>query len=106
MILQITNNFEIDEALLYGSYAKGTARYESDVDLAIISPEFPMKSIYGNNRYLKTKIELYEPDLQLTSFSSSAFYDETFIDPGFIREIKRTGKSIYKKDKGLDLSCL
>jgi hypothetical protein len=34
------------------------------------------------------------------------YYQEEFIDPGFIQEIKRTGKVIYSKQKGLDLSFL
>jgi uncharacterized protein len=106
VISKITHDFVIDEALLYGSYAKGTANGDSDIDLAIISPQLVKKSIYANNRFIKTRIQLYEPGLQLTSFPSDTFYNETFVDPGFVQEIKRTGKSIYTRSKGLDLSCL
>lgn len=106
VLTKITESFEIDEALLYGSYAKGTAHKDSDIDIAIVSPEFKKNSIYANNRFVKTKIKLYEPGLQLSSFDSDVFYNERFADPAFIREIKNTGKRIYSKDKGLDLSCL
>ncbi len=106
IILKITNDFVVDEALLYGSYAKGIANNDSDIDLAVVSPDLVKKSIYANNRSIKTKIKLYEPGLQLTSFCSSTFYNETFVDPGFIQEIKRTGKCIYTKEAGLDLSSI
>jgi hypothetical protein len=72
----------------------------------VVSPELNKKSIYGNSREITKKTKLYEADLQLTAFPSDVFYNETFIDPGFIQEIKRTGKRIYTKEGGLDLSCL
>jgi len=33
----------VESALLYGSYAKGTAGVDSDIDLAVIAPEFDRK---------------------------------------------------------------
>lgn len=106
VIEKITHDFVVDEALLYGSYAKGTATDDSDIDLAIICPELTKKTIYANNRSVKTKIQLFVPGLQLTCFPSHVFYNETFVDPGFIQEIKRTGKRIYTNDSKLDFSCL
>jgi len=32
----VSKHFEIDKMVLYGSYAKGTERVESDIDVAII----------------------------------------------------------------------
>ena len=34
--LLVSKHFEIDKMVLYGSYAKGTQRIESDIDVAII----------------------------------------------------------------------
>lgn len=34
------NGFSVDRALLFGSWAKGTAREESDVDVALVSSSF------------------------------------------------------------------
>lgn len=34
--LLVSKHFEIDKMVLYGSYAKGTQRVESDIDVAII----------------------------------------------------------------------
>lgn len=73
---RIEKHYELDEILLFGSYAKGTANEWSD-DL----------------------------DLQLTAFSSKSFYQDT-TDQGFIEEIKRTSKKIYSKETGLNFSQL
>ena len=37
---EIQKNFIIDDAFLFGSYAKGTADRWSDIDIAIISSDF------------------------------------------------------------------
>lgn len=42
------------------------------------------------------KLMFREPYLQLFAFPSKIYYnEELFIDPDFIREIKRTGKVLY-----------
>lgn len=40
------NHIHILKAYLYGSYARGTARKDSDIDIALISPDF------SGNRYV------------------------------------------------------
>jgi predicted nucleotidyltransferase len=39
---KITTNFEVDEIILFGSYARGTANDNSDIDVAVISPDLNM----------------------------------------------------------------
>src|SRR3990167_3350421 len=34
------NNIQVDKVILFGSHAKGIAKSYSDIDLAIISPQF------------------------------------------------------------------
>jgi len=44
------------------------------------------------------KANLCEPYLQLLAFPSSTYYnEESYIDPDFIREIKKTGKVLFTK---------
>lgn len=100
VIKQITSKVEIDEAILFGSYAKGTANEDSDIDLVITSAELTGKSILSNTRNIKQKTKLLVPGLQLFAFNNETFNNETFVDPGFIQEIKRTGKKIYSKAAG------
>lgn len=100
VIQRLRENIEVDEILLFGSYAKGTEKDESDIDVAVISPELDTRNpIFENTLAVHRKSNIYEPYLQLLAFPSETFYEEKFIDPGFIQEIKRTGKSIYKKQK-------
>ncbi len=96
VINKVTADFAVDEIILFGSYAKGTANDMSDVDIAIISPEFDTKNpLFENALKIKKQTKLFEPYLQLIAFASPTFYSEVFIDPGFIREIKNTGKVVY-----------
>ena len=37
---EVQKNYSIDGAYLYGSYAKGSSNKWSDIDIAIISPDF------------------------------------------------------------------
>ena len=37
---EIQKKYRIDDAYLYGSFAKGTSRKWSDIDIAIVSPDF------------------------------------------------------------------
>ena len=39
------NGVDVDQLILFGSYAKGTARYDSDVDVCVVS------SAFGKNRF-------------------------------------------------------
>ncbi len=96
VIKSVTDNFNVDEIILFGSYAKGMATEDSDVDIAVLSPDLNAEaSIFSNVRAIKTKSKLLEPYLQLFAFNSKAFYEESFVDAGFVREIKNTGKQIY-----------
>jgi uncharacterized protein len=83
----IENKYPFIQIYLFGSYAKGNATKDSDIDLAIISnlPEIDnydervrlMKIAVKNNNYL------IEPH----PFSQKDFEEDT----PFINEIKRTG---------------
>ena len=98
IVIEITSKLDIDEILLFGSYAKGEENDCSDIDIAVISSEFdPKKSMYLNAMKVYEKTDLIEPYLQLVPLSSDSFYNETFTDKGFVRSIKETGISIYSK---------
>ena len=53
------NNFKIDKAYLFGSYAKGTNNEWSDIDLAVVSENFE-----GNRLFDKDKIRQFPELLQ------------------------------------------
>ena len=43
LIRQVSREYRITEAILFGSYAHGTPRDESDIDVALVSPDFSGK---------------------------------------------------------------
>ena len=101
---KVTSNLNIDEILLYGSYAKGKENDDSDIDIAVISPDLEKKNpIFENALYVHRKASLYEPYIQLVAFPSRTYYEEEFIKPEFIQENKNTGKLIYKKNFEIDI---
>ena len=76
----------INKAFLFGSYAKGHARQDSDVDVCIISPNFsnPIKAI----QYLLSKRELnLRYPIEPIGFHPKDFRS----DMSIIQEIKKTG---------------
>ena len=57
---KVTSNLNIDEILLYGSYAKGKENDDSDIDIAVISPDLETKNPnLENAMYKHRKTFLY-----------------------------------------------
>ena len=97
-ITSITNAIDVDQIILFGSYARGNPHEYSDIDLAVVSKELdPKAARWENVRLIKEKANLQcDPDLQLVPFATENFEDESNSPiESFIREIKETGKIIY-----------
>ncbi len=97
-IKSVTNTINIDQIILFGSYAKGNPHEYSDIDIALVSEDIDPKLARWQNIELileKSKME-YDPELQLVPFARESFENDTESPIGsFIREIKETGKIIY-----------
>lgn len=92
----ISNAMKVDQIILFGSYAKGSAHEYSDIDIAVVSQELDKnKSRYENVREIKKKSKLIEAGLQLFAYPKETFDKELGVERLFIREIKKTGKVIY-----------
>ncbi|MFX0196087.1 MAG: nucleotidyltransferase domain-containing protein [Candidatus Hodarchaeota archaeon] len=81
----------IDQVVLYGSYASGNVHADSDIDIAIISPDF------GKDRFEEGKLLLQtawriDPRLQPVPISSEAFERNTWVP--LLHEIKEKGIQI------------
>jgi uncharacterized protein len=64
----LRNKIEIQDSFLFGSYAKGTANENSDIDLLIISPDLPLNKPKGANGFYLAKlagIENVYPGLEI-----------------------------------------
>ncbi len=91
-IADVKQVMPIDKVYLYGSYAKGTQRKDSDIDLCFFSNAFESRrslDILTDLFYLKIKYDQYaliEPNV----FSASELYS----DNPFVKEILRTGREL------------
>lgn len=96
----ITKAIDVEQIILFGSYAQGKNHEYSDIDIAVISPDLdPNKSRFENTMAILNKTNLLDPDLQLIAYPSSLFNNEkNTVHESFIREIKKTGKIIYSNN--------
>jgi predicted nucleotidyltransferase len=83
-----SKGIRVEKAVLYGSYASGNVHTGSDLDLAIISPDF------GKNRFEEGKMLLQlawriDPRLEPILISSESYENDTWIP--LIYEIKEKG---------------
>jgi len=87
----------INKAFLFGSYAYGNYKKDSDIDIAFFSKKFNDKNrTYYMKEFLK-KILKYKMDIQPLLFSISDFLQD---DNDFIKnEIKKNGIEIYSDSK-------
>lgn len=85
----VSNEFPLNTVYLFGSYANGTAKEYSDVDLAIVSDKFEGSRFFDKqklNKYiLRTSI-----DLEIHPFKTEDFTE----DNPFVKEILQTGLRI------------
>jgi len=84
----VETGIPIEKAILFGSYAKGGVRENSDIDLAIWSPGF--QGWVGVDMALFAQIMVDFYPISVKTFHSS----ETAEDDPFIEEIEKTGKLI------------
>ncbi len=89
---RVQNQFEIEEIYLFGSYARGQASEESDLDVLVITSRF----LERKERHLITDIA-FEVNLKYgTNISTTVVYRENWKQGEFSflpisREIKREG---------------
>jgi predicted nucleotidyltransferase len=91
-IADVKKAMPIDKVYLYGSYAKGVQRENSDIDICFFSQAFESRrtlDILTELFYLKIK---YDKDILIepNAFPASELYN----DNPFVKEILRTGREI------------
>ena len=80
------HGFQIQEAILFGSYAHGNANQWSDIDLALVSNEFEGVRFTDKNKIRKITISV-SADLEVLPFNPKHF---TSGNP-LVKEILDTG---------------
>lgn len=104
LVTQYVQNLEergirVQTVVLFGSYARNAAHVGSDIDLAVIAPQFARLNIRERYETLgMANLELRAP-IQAIGYAPRQWrYRER---GSFIDEIQRTGRIIYRKSKKL-----
>ncbi len=84
----IAKGINVEKVLLYGSYASGNIRADSDLDIAVISSDF------GKDRFEEGKMLLkiawrIDPRIEPIPISTKSYENDTWIP--LIYEIKQKG---------------
>jgi predicted nucleotidyltransferase len=93
-VRRLTSAIRVEAVILYGSYANGRADEWSDIDLAIISPDFEGLSTWDRQEVIARASVGRPYRLAPIGYPSSEYHN-----PGrhsFLREIIRTGKVVYQ----------
>ncbi len=68
-VASLKKDFRISQAYLFGSYARGTAREESDIDVALVSEDFRNTSEMDLLGYLSQKTIPVNTALEVLAFT-------------------------------------
>ena len=86
---EVRNSLNPVAVILYGSYAKGTATDDSDIDVAVIFNGF-------NGDWLETSAKLWKLRRNISDDIEPILLDRTNDKSGFIENIYKTGQIIYQ----------
>jgi predicted nucleotidyltransferase len=90
-VADVKNAISVDRAFLFGSYAKGTATEDSDIDLCFFSHSFENQSTTDIMTRLFRLTRKYKGiDIEPCGFPTSELNN----DNPFVKEILRTGREI------------
>ncbi len=82
---------QVERALLFGSNAYGNPRADSDLDVAIVSPDFG-KDRFEEGKMLFQVAWRIDPRIEPVPISSRAFENDTWVP--IIHEIRQKGVEI------------
>jgi predicted nucleotidyltransferase len=92
---RVSNKLDLQEVLLFGSYAKGTQHKDSDIDIALVSER------YSECDYLKEYVKAamlfhdFSFDIEAHLLCPEDLSDDTL----FAREVREHGIVLYSSEK-------
>lgn len=66
---EVGKDYHLAEVIVFGSYASGTAREESDIDVAVVSPDFRGKREMDILEFLSRKTINIDTSLEVLAFT-------------------------------------
>ncbi len=100
----LTNSLKLYKVILFGSFAAGKAKKDSDIDLIVVTDDDFMPRNYEENmeNYLKVSAVLRDikARLPIDLIVHTKPMHEKFIDLGsmFSKDVMRKGEVLYEKD--------
>jgi hypothetical protein len=85
----------VECVVLFGSHARGEAREDSDIDVAVISPDFEGRSTWDRQETIARASVGRAYGISPIGFASSEYDNPE--RHSFLREIIRTGRVVYPK---------
>ena len=86
------NNIPIEKAILFGSYAKGHAKAESDIDVALVSEVFSGDRFEDRRKIIPLRRKI------VNRIEPLPFKPEDFENGGIlVEEIKKTGIVVFQR---------
>lgn len=84
-------SLDVQQVILFGSYAKGTATDLSDIDVAIITSS-------STDDWLEASTQLFRLRRDIDLSIEPVLIDSSLDRSGFLEEIRRTGEIIYDRE--------
>ena len=95
LVQEVSGDYKVTGAILFGSYARGNPREESDIDVAIISPDFQGRPEMEILQYLSRKAMKIDTALEVVAFSQR---DLQSADPrSFSYQVKKYGIQVAEQ---------
>jgi uncharacterized protein len=100
-ILQRLKPLDLDQVILFGSYAYGTPTEDSDIDLYVVTKDSFIPKSFKENMAIKLKVSKAIKDLQkiipIDTITHTKAMNQKFIQMGsmFSKEILTKGIKIY-----------
>ena len=85
----VKQNYSVDQIYLFGSYAKGNAREESDIDVAIVLKEIV-------DEYLAQSTNLFQLRRKIDLRIEPVLFESNNDISGFLEEIQASGILVYQ----------
>jgi predicted nucleotidyltransferase len=85
---EVTKSIKPEQIVLFGSYAAGDYRDDSDIDVAVIYNDF-----HGD--FLEVSSFLWSKTRKISSLIEPVLLDRAHDESGFVEEILRTGEVVY-----------
>ncbi len=91
-IKNLSKEIKVKSAILFGSYAKGNWKSDSDIDIAVFSDDFANLERAGAIAFLLDHTLNYDFDIQPVAFDVDDYIN--YKDNPFVNEIVTTGIKI------------